>query len=259
MRRSAWTFAVLIAWSAAAGAAEPITPEQADQHVGEEAVVEGRVLGIHCSPTSCLLAFDPSFNRFTAVVQAESFKTLPPDTLKTTFVGRKVRVHGTIQLLERKPEIVVAAPEDLQLVITDQERAAEKPTTDPEITDRLDALIDRMDALIGRIDNAQARLEQMAGALDQRMVEIETIAASLQAPPPPGAPSYGTPQPRPAYEALRSIKRGMTSDQVARLIGNPVDVASTGTGAATWDYGYGRSITFDERGRAVSMVGFPAP
>jgi hypothetical protein len=259
MRRSAWIFAVSVLCALSARAAETITPEQAEEHAGQEAVVEGRVLGIHCSPTSCLLAFDPSFNRFTAVVQAESFKTLPPETLKTTFVGRKVRVHGTIQMLEKKPEIVVDAPEDLQLVVTEEERAAEKATTDPAILDRLDALVDRMDALIARVDNVQARLEQMAGALDQRMVELETITASLQAPPPPGAPSYGTPQPRPAYEALRSIKRGMTSDQVARLIGNPLDVASTGTGSVTWDYGYGRSITFDERGRAVSFVGFPAP
>src|SRR5690349_6183129 len=91
----------------AADGPAPVPWNEAEHHVGEHVTVEGRVLGIHCSPTSCLLAFDPTFNRFTAVVQAKDFKTLAPEALDANYVGRQVRVQGTIQLLDRKPEIVV--------------------------------------------------------------------------------------------------------------------------------------------------------
>ena len=35
-----------------------ITWEQTADHIGEEVTVEGRVLGVHCSPLSCLLALN---------------------------------------------------------------------------------------------------------------------------------------------------------------------------------------------------------
>src|SRR5262245_51474315 len=82
-----------------ARAADTTIPwDQAEQHVGETVTVEGRVLGIHCSQLSCLLAFDPTFNRFTALIQAEHFKRFPPDQLDALYSGRKVEVHGTIKL-----------------------------------------------------------------------------------------------------------------------------------------------------------------
>ena len=36
-------------------------------------------------------------------------------------------------------------------------------------------------------------------------------------------------------------------------------VESSGGGWTTWYYGYGRSVSFDRRGRAQSLVGFPGP
>jgi len=86
---------------------EPIPWQEADKHVGEDATVEGRVVDIHCSPLSCLLAFEPSFNRFTAVVQAKNFDALPPDDLKARFHGKLVSVHGRITSRDSKPEITV--------------------------------------------------------------------------------------------------------------------------------------------------------
>ena len=66
-------------------------------------------------------------------------------------------------------------------------------------------------------------------------------------------------QPRPGYEALRTLKRGMTSDEVARLVGQPISSDTLPGGNVVWDYGYGRTITFDTRGRTTSLSGFPAP
>jgi O6-methylguanine-DNA--protein-cysteine methyltransferase len=263
MRRSALALVPVMA-AALAGlvlaADESIPWSEAEGHVGQNVTVEGRVLGIHCSPTACLLAFDPTFNRFTAVVQAKDFKTLPPETLDASYVGRQVRVRGTIQLLERKPEIVVGSTDDLQLVVTKEERAERHEQAQTDIVDRLDDIIDRLDAMAARMEETQAQLAQVAAALAQQSEQLAALQATASTPPPqPMTPTYGEPQARPAWEALRTIKRGMTSDEIARLVGSPTAIESNSTGGYIWDYGYGRSVTFDRRNRATALVGFPPP
>ena len=259
MRGTAIIVAGLIA-STALAADTPIPWNEAESHVGERVTVEGRVLGIHCSPTSCLLAFDPTFNRFTAVVQAKDFKTLPPEKLDAGYVGRQVRVQGTIQLLDRKPEIVVERAEDLQLVVTAEDRTRTREAAQADVTDRLDEILDRLDDLAARLDATQTRIEQVAVALQQQSEQLAAIEAAANAQPPAEAPpSYGYAQPRPGWEALRTVKRGMTSDEVARLVGAPITSESNASGGFIWDYGYGRTITFDRRNRATALVGFPAP
>src|SRR5689334_20065845 len=124
MRRSVVVLVLALVSAPSIAADDKAVPwSEAETRVGQPSVIEGRVMGIHCSPTSCLLAFDPTFNRFTAVVQAKDFKVLPPDKLDAEYVGRQVRVHGTVQLLDKKPEIVVERVEDLELVVSQQERA----------------------------------------------------------------------------------------------------------------------------------------
>lgn len=255
-----FAFATALALASHAGAVETVQWDATEEHVGEDVVVEGRVLGIHCSPTSCLLAFDPTFNRFTVVVQAKDFKTFPPDSLNATFVGRKVRVHGTIQLLEKKPEIVVEKVEDLHLVITEADRKDEKDAEQAAVLDRIDGMLDRVEELTARLEDTQTRLEQLSQLIDQRAAELAELQAAANEPPPAEPePSYGEPQPRPSWESLRTVKRGMSSDDVARLVGQPIAIENGSGGAYTWYYGYGRSVTFDRRGRATSLVGFPAP
>ena len=243
--------------------AKAIPWTEAEKHVGENVTVEGRVLGKHCSPTSCLLAFDPTFNRFTAVVQAKDFKSLPPEMLEAQYVGRPVRVTGTIQLLDKKPEIVIAKPDDIQVITSAKDRQEKREAAAADMADRMEDVLDRLDAMIDRLDTMQARLDQMNVTLEQQSPQISQIAAiqaeavgqSFETP----QPSYGEPQPRPAYEAMRTLKRGMSSDEVARLVGNPVSSEVLPGGNTVWDYGYGRTITFDARGRTTSLSGFPAP
>jgi hypothetical protein len=220
--------------------------------------VEGRVHGIHCSPTSCLLAFDPTFNRFTATVQAQSFKTFPPEALNAQYVGRRVHVTGKIQMLARKPEIVVSNPEDLVVIVTKQEKEQEQQSVRDETAARIDEILDRIEALTDRVAAAQERLEQLALVIDQRASQLEQLALALQTPPDPAPqPSYGQPQPRPGYEQLLSIKRGMSSAEVARLVGRPLETDRGSSGGFTWYYGYGRSVTFNSRGNVASLTGFP--
>jgi hypothetical protein len=237
----------------AAAADTPIGWEDAEKHVGEEATVEGRILGIHCSPLSCLLAFEPTFNRFTAVIQAESFGAFPPeDQLRSRYEGRRARVHGTIRERDKKPEIVLAKPEDLALAQSprekerDTERAAQAQA---EVMERLADVLERVEALTERMATTQERMDAVLAQLEQRTADL----AGAQPPPPPLAPEQPE---RHAYETLRSLKRGMSRQDVQRLAGAPLYVEQSPNGSSTWYYSYGRSVTFNARGRAEALAGF---
>jgi len=254
MRRAAMIFALALA--VPAHAVTTIPWEDAEKHVGEEVVVKGRVLGVHCSPLSCLLAFEPTFNGFTAVVQAEHFDLFPPDQLDDLFSGKQVTVHGTIVEKDRKPEIVVGGPDDLKVGLAERRKERDDARAETEVLERLGAVLDQITELTARLAATQERMETLLVQLEQRTT---ALAAAQQPPPPPPQPSYGEPQPRPAYEALRTVKRGMSRNDVARLIGQPEYVEYGGGGWMTWYYGFGRSVSFDPRGRAQSLVGFPPP
>jgi len=116
-----------------------------------------------------------------------------------------------------------------------------------EIISRLDEILDRLDALEDRLVATEQRMSSLLAYLDQR--EQSLAAAQMSPAPPPGRPA-------PAAQALRSLKRGMSVGDVERLAGRPDRVIDNGNGWATWDYGAGRVITFDNRGRATSLTGF---
>ena len=118
-------------------------------------------------------------------------------------------------------------------------------------------MVDRLADVTEHLAAAQERMETAVTQLEQREAAIAAAQVSQAAPPPPA--SYGEPQPRPAYESLRTVKRGMTQAEVRRLVGDPIYVESSGGGWTTWAYGYGRTISFDARGRATALVGFPPP
>jgi hypothetical protein len=242
----------------ARAAATVISWEEADKHVGEEVTVEGRIVGLHCSPLSCLLAFEPTFNRFTGVIQAEAFDRFPsPEELERRYTGRRVRVRGTVRENDRKPEIVIAEPADLALADEPRKRAgdaARAAQAQAEVLERMADVLERVEELMERMVTTQARIDAMLAQLEQRAVEVAAAP-----PPAPAEPSWGEPQERPRYEALRTIKRGMARADVERLVGAPLWVDQTVAGGVTWYYGDGRSISFNARGRAESLVGFPVP
>jgi hypothetical protein len=244
---------------------EVLTWEQAGDHVGEQVTIEGRVLGVHCSPLSCLLAFEPTFNRFTAVVQASSFGEFAPDDLDGRYNGQRVRVKGTIVERDSKPEIIVSKKDDLVLLgETKKERkerqnavAETQAEAQADTLERMADVLDRIEDLTERLAAVQERMDALLAAMEQREAALAAFQSNQQAPPP--APSYGEAQPRPAFEQLRTVKRGMTRGDVERLVGQPQYVEAAGNGWVTYYYGFGRSISFDARGRAQALVGFPPP
>ena len=257
--RSLLALVILLVARIVAAADEPIPWQEADKHVGEDAIVEGRVVDIHCSLLSCLLAFEPSFNRFTAVVQAKNFDALPPDDLKARFHGKVVRVHGRITSRDSKPEITVETPDQIALATTTTTPKApaggERPpdaarATDADAMERMADVLERVADLTERMAAVQERMETLLAQMEQR----ESALAAAQAPPP--APAE--PQ-RQAYETLRGLKRGMSRGDVEHLVGAPDYVENGGNGWTTWYYGGGRSISFDGRGRVQAFVGFASP
>ncbi|MCW5890627.1 MAG: hypothetical protein KIT14_08750 [bacterium] len=261
MRFSFLVLLLALASPARAEEGAAISWDQAAEHVGEHVTVEGRILGVHCSPTSCLMAFEPTFNRFTAVVQAAHFDVFPPADLRARYEGRMVRVRGTVRMVERKPEIELAAADDLTLVTTEEERHEQERSEKEmqvQMLERIDAVLTNLTDLTERMLQTQERMEQLLLALEQRQAAMAAASFPGPAEPPP-APTYGAPLPRPAFEALRTVKRGMSKQEVLRLIGPPQVEEPAPNGWVIWHYGFGRDISFDARGRAQSLAGFPQP
>jgi len=232
--------------------------QDAAKHVGEQASVEGVVAGVHCSPLACSLAFEPTFTRFTAIIQAARFDTFPPDQLAARYQGKRVRVTGTIETIDGKPRMQIANPDALVLATAatapaaakDQGGSGEPARVDEaqaEILARLDEILDRLDTLEDRLIATEQRMAGLLAYLDERE---RSLAATQMSPAPPAGPAA------PASQALRSLKRGMSVRDVERLAGRPARIIDNANGWATWDYGEGRAITFDQRGRAQSLTGF---
>src|SRR5262249_60253430 len=216
--------ALVLAVAPPARAADTTIPwDQAEQHVGETVTVEGRVLGIHCSQLSCLLAFDPTFNRFTGLIQAEHFNRFPPDQLDALYSGRKVEVHGTIKLRDRKPEIELSDPADLKRAEATKDekkkQAADAADAQQQILDRLDTALANIEALTDRLAAAQDRMDRLIAQLE--VTGQALLAAATPPPPQPGPPpaSYGEPQPRPGPAALPTLNRGMRPNEGQPLCG----------------------------------------
>ena len=254
------TLLLLLLLPSVARSADVLTWQAAAKHVGEEATVEGTVAAVHCSPLACSLAFEPTFTRFTATVQAQQFDVFPPAELEARYKGRRVRVTGTIESLDGKPRIQVSKPDALVVVQEEKRpgtaRAVEGTDSDEtaaaqnEMLDRLDDILDRLETISQQLAATEERVAGLLAQLDERQ---RSLAA---AQPPPATPPVVRP---PAAQALRSLKRGMNVTEVERLAGRPFRVIDNGNGWATWDYGGGRAITFDNRGRVQSLSGFVAP
>jgi len=250
---------LLLLLPATARGADVIGWQDAPKHVGETATVEGTIAAVHCSPLACSLAFDPTF-RVTAIIQAERFDVFPPSELEGRYKGQRVRATGPIDTIDGKARIQVANPEALAVVRPerrpDATTAAREDTGDTavgaaqtEVLDRLGDIVERLEALSERLAAAEERMASLMGYLDQREQSFAAAPMSPLTEPPALRPA-------PAAQALRSLKRGMSIADFERLAGSPVRVIDSGNGWQTWDYGGGRVVTFDNRGRAQSLTGF---
>jgi hypothetical protein len=248
---------VLLHGGAPAGAEPelPVVPwDQAEKHIGEEAVVEGTIVATHASPLSTLLAFDASFNRFTAVIQAADRNAFPPDP-EERYRGKQVRVKGRIEEYANKPEVVLRSPSQIEVLEPPQAAAPPPPAPAPP---RGGAEAELMRELLARLAEVEIRMLGIEERLDRILASLEQARQASPAPlyVLPGAVAPYEAPARPASEALRTVKRGMTLVQVRRLAGDPIYVEQTSEGGQTWYYGGGRSVSFDNRDRVQALGGF---
>jgi hypothetical protein len=228
----------------------PVIPwSQANQYIGEEVTIEGRIVATHVSPLSTLLSFDKSFNKFTAVIRPADRKAFPPEP-EEYYRGKQVRIKGRVVEYEKKAEIVLKSRDQIQVV---EPKAVQTPPVEEtnEAVELTLEVLERLTGIESKLETIANHLEQLITALEQQP-EPERPAVR----PLPGQIPRVEPPPRPRHQTLRGIKRGMRASQVEQLVGTPAYIDATSEGGEIWYYGGGRTVSFDNRGRLEAMAGF---
>jgi DNA/RNA endonuclease YhcR with UshA esterase domain len=89
---------------------------EAGDHIGETAVVTGRIVDAYNSGKACFLNFHEDWrNHFSVVIFAKNFDRFEnaPEIL---FKGAEVRVRGEIKEFQGRSEIVVDGPDQIEIV-----------------------------------------------------------------------------------------------------------------------------------------------
>jgi len=89
---------------------------EAGSHIGERAVVTGKVVGTYNSGKACYLNFHDDWKKhFSVVIFAKNFDRFeaPPEV---HYRDAEVRVTGRIQEYEGRPEIIVTGPAEIEIV-----------------------------------------------------------------------------------------------------------------------------------------------
>lgn len=116
MRRVAVLTICLLAPLAFAADLPEYTFLEAGDHIGEEAIVTGKVVDAYNSGKACFLNFHEDWrNHFSVVIFAKNFNRFdgPPETI---FKGAEVRVRGEIKEFQGRSEIIVDGPDQIEIV-----------------------------------------------------------------------------------------------------------------------------------------------
>jgi DNA/RNA endonuclease YhcR with UshA esterase domain len=105
IKNKSWDDAPRVAWN------------QANEHVGKEVIVTGKITRIGTTNNFWFLNFSQDRNAFVALVRAESFDKFP-DGAPQLYEGTNVEILGTIELFKGKPEIILTDESQIH-VITD--------------------------------------------------------------------------------------------------------------------------------------------
>lgn len=101
------------------GSRDDVIPvEDAGDFINETVTVEGTIVRTHNSGGAVFLNFSPDYaDGFTAVIFPDDWKKFPtpPEDL---FYGKLVRVAGTIEEYQGKPEIVIKDPWQIEVALT---------------------------------------------------------------------------------------------------------------------------------------------
>ncbi|HEY8517519.1 MAG TPA: hypothetical protein VIS07_18570 [Candidatus Binatia bacterium] len=93
---------------------EPIRPEDATQHIGEDVVVEGHVSKVVCSPLACLLSFETDFSGLVASIPGDRVAAFPSP--RQAYDARRVRIRGTVHENAGRPRIELRDPGQIEVI-----------------------------------------------------------------------------------------------------------------------------------------------
>ena len=217
----------------AAAAAPTIPGNRAGDYVGQQVVIEGRVTAVHESPLATVLAFAQNFAGFTATIQAADREKFPAD-LGARIRDRVVRVTGTVTAYRGKPEMALKDPAQLAL-------AAPSPgaITAPALPVPAPAV--STDGSLEEVRRALARIEGRLEDMENRLRDLEDATTTAPADVAEARP--------------RSLTVGTGAAEVRGVLGEPMTIVRNPNGES-WNYGRGRTVTFDPAGRVTAWTGF---
>ncbi len=93
--------------------------QDAEDYVGQEVTVEGRIVHTYDSGKVTFLNFDEDYRNTLTIVMFPSIYDAFPGKPATYFDGELVRVRGKVKMYEGAPEIVVTDPEQITLLSSD--------------------------------------------------------------------------------------------------------------------------------------------
>ena len=224
-----------VAAPAPAGAAAPptIPGNRAGDFVGQQVTIEGRITAVHESPLATVLAFAQNFAGFTATIQAADREKFPAD-LGARIRDRVVRVTGTVTAYRGKPEMALKDPAQLVL-------PAPSPGTISAPAMPIPAPAASTDGSLDEIRRALARIEGRLEDVESRLRELEDTAAA-----PPADVAEARPRP---------LTVGAVAAEVRNVLGEPMTIVRSANGES-WNYGRGRTVTFDTPGHVTTWTGF---
>ena len=144
----------------------PISATVAGLYIGREQVVEERVESAQRLENTVQLRLGPTDQSLTVFLVIGLLSRFPahPDQ---HYLGKEIRVSGTIESFRGVPEITVNDPDHIQVV----DRSAASSATSPA-------------AVTGTTNNEAVRLRQQVDQLRAQMQELEMRLKQLEREPP---------------------------------------------------------------------------
>ncbi|MCM8821001.1 MAG: hypothetical protein NC932_03520 [Candidatus Omnitrophica bacterium] len=129
---------------------------------------------------------------------------------------------------------------------TEEKETESKPQEITEITSKLV----EMDARIGKMSEEIKKMQEEIEKIKESVKLLSYTIRDLQIYTQGGATI------KPDEDAWNDIKRGMSVEDVEKLLGTPEEIEVQRTGGEVWYY-YGLgSISFDRNGRVISQKTF---
>ena len=134
----------------------PISPGLASLYVGRDEVVEGKVEAAEVSDSTVRLRLGPAPQSLTVSLVIGLLSRFPAQPEKY-YVGKTVRVAGTIERFRNAPEITVHDPEHIQVIDPAKVTAAAAAPVTQESTQ----LRQQIDQLNSQVKDLESRLRQL--------------------------------------------------------------------------------------------------